>query len=227
MESKYFTSLKSLADSRYREFQSKLVPNIPAEAILGVRMPDLRRLSQKIRKEDDEYKEFLRDLPHKYYDENQLHALLVNEIKDFDEALWYVEEFLPHVDNWATCDSLAVEAFKINPEYLLPHIKKWINSNRIYTIRFGVCCLMRYFLDKDFNPEYLRWVGDIKSDEYYVSMGRGWYFATALVKQWDETICFLNGANLPKDVLRITIQKGIDSFRLTSEHKGVLRGMRQ
>ena len=218
--------LFKLQDKEYREFQSKLIPNINKERIIGVRTPLLRQLSKKIIKENN-YSDFLNDLPHKYFDENQIHAFIISEIKDYDECLFEFNKFLPYIDNWATCDQSSPKIFLKNSDKLINEIKRWIKSKDTYTIRFGIGMLMRNYLDKDFKPEYLELVSNIKSKEYYVNMMIAWFFATALAKQYDSTISYIENNKLDIWVHNKTIQKSVESYRIIDEHKEYLRSLRR
>ncbi len=214
--------LFKLQDKEYREFQSKLIPNINKERIIGVRTPLLRQLSKKIIKENN-YSDFLNDLPHKYFDENQIHAFIISEIKDYDECLFEFNKFLPYIDNWATCDQSSPKIFLKNSDKLINEIKRWIKSKDTYTIRFGIGMLMRIYLDDNFKPEYLKMVSNIKSDEYYVNMMIAWFFATALAKQYDSTIEYIKNYKLDKWVHNKIIQKSIESYRISKEKKEYLK----
>ena len=186
--------LFKLQDIKYRDFQAKLIPTVKQDAIIGTRTPELRSLAKKIVKED--YTSFINQLPHKYFDENQLHAFILSEIKDYDECINYINKFLPYVDNWATCDQMSPKVFKKHHTELLEQIKVWIKSKDTYTIRFGIGMLMQHYLDDEFKPEYMKWVASIKSDEYYVNMMIAWYFATALTKQYKDAILYIENNKL-------------------------------
>ena len=214
--------LFKLQDKEYREFQSKLIPNINKERIIGVRTPLLRQLSKKIIKENN-YSDFLNDLPHKYFDENQIHAFIISEIKDYDECLFEFNKFLPYIDNWATCDQSSPKIFLKKSDKLINEIKRWIKSKDTYTIRFGIGMLMRIYLDDNFKPEYLKMVSNIKSEEYYVNMMIAWFFATALAKQYDSTIEYIKNYKLDKWVHNKIIQKSIESYRISKEKKEYLK----
>ena len=217
--------LFDLQDKSYADFQSKLLPTVPRETVIGVRTPDLRKLAKQLSR-TPAAKEFLQSLPHRYFDENQLHAFILSEEKDFGTCLAELERFLPFVDNWATCDQLSPRCFKKYAAELLPHIRKWMRSTHTYTIRFGICSLMRYYLDEAFLPEYLQWVASIKSDEYYIRMMQAWFFATALAKQWNATLPYIEQHRLEKDTHNKTIQKAVESFRITDEQKAFLKTLR-
>ena len=217
--------LFDLQDKAYADFQSKLLPTVPRKTVIGVRTPDLRKLAKQLSR-TPAAKEFLQSLPHRYFDENQLHAFILSEEKDFGTCLAELERFLPYVDNWATCDQLSPRCFKKYAAELLPHIRKWMRSTHTYTIRFGICSLMRYYLDEAFLPEYLQWVASIESDEYYIRMMQAWFFATALAKQWNATLPYIGQHRLEKDTHNKTIQKAVESFRITPEQKALLKTLR-
>ena len=218
--------LFKLQDKEYRNMQIKIIPNVNPDTIIGVRTPELRNLAKRLFK-DNNYVEFINDLPHKYFDENQLHAFIISMIKDYNECLDSFNKFLPYIDNWATCDQQSPKAFLKHPNELLIEIKKWIKSKDTYTIRFGVSMLMRNYLDDNFKPEYLEMVSKIKSCEYYVNMMIAWFFATALAKQYDSTIPYIENNKLDTWVHNKTIQKSIESFRITQEHKDYLRSLKR
>lgn len=214
--------LFALQDVKYRDFQSGLIPNIPPETMIGVRTPELRKLAKEVGINED----FLAALPHRYFDENQLHAFIISAIRDKTECLRRAEEFLPYVDNWATCDQMSLKCFKKSPEGLLPRIRIWIKSPHTYTVRFGVGCLMEFFLDEHFSPEYIELVSEIRSDEYYVNMMIAWYFATALAKQYETAVGYIERRSLDPWVHRKAVQKAIESSRVTDSHKQYLRTLR-
>ena len=218
--------LFKLQDIKYRDFQSKLIPNIDSSSMIGVRTPDLRKLAKKYEKMDD-ISIFLEKLPHSYFDENQLHAFIISERKDYDKCIKEVESFLPYIDNWATCDQLSPKAFKKNKKDLLKYLKKWISSTHTYTLRFAIGMFMQHFLDEDFNMEYPKIIAKIKSDEYYINMMIAWYFATALAKQYDKILPFIEGKKLEKWTHNKTIQKAIESYRITAEQKAYLKTLKQ
>jgi len=219
------SKLFALQDQAYADFQSKLLPTVQRETIIGVRTPDLRKMAKQICK-TPVAQEFLHSLPHRYFDENQLHAFILSEEKDFDRCLEELELFLPYVDNWATCDQLSPKCFKKYPQELLPHIRKWMKSKHTYTKRFGIGMLMRYYLDEEFKPEYLEWVASIKSDEYYIRMMQAWFFATALAKQLDATLPYIEQHRLHPWTHNKAIQKAVESFRITDEQKALLKTLR-
>ena len=211
-------------DKKYRDLQIKTIPNVSPDTIIGVRTPELRNISKELVKED--YSSFLNDLPHKYFDENQLHAFTISLLKDYDECVMYINKFLPYVDNWATCDQMSPKVFKKNTDKLLKQIKIWIKSNKTYTIRFGVGMLMKYYLGDNFKLDYLNMVSNIKSDEYYVNMMIAWFFATALAKQYDLVIKIIEDKKLDKWTHNKTIQKAIESYRITALQKEYLRSLK-
>ena len=217
--------LYTLQDIKYRDFQGKLLPTVDPKSIIGVRTPDLRKLAKELVREDGSGT-FLETLPHTYFDENQLHAFILSEIKDYDRCIALVERFLPYVDNWATCDQLSPKVFRKHKSALLTHIKSWLKSDSTYTVRFAVGMLMQHFLDDDFSPAYPKMVAAIKSDEYYINMMRAWYFATALAKQYDAAVPYIEQKKLDVWTHNKTIQKAIESYRIKSEQKEHLRTFR-
>ena len=217
--------LFSFRDEKFAAFQARLIPNIAPERIIGVRTPELRKLAKALRG-SDEAEAFLKELPHEFFEENNLHAFLLCEIKDFEHCVRRVEEFLPYVDNWATCDQLRPRVFAKNKQALLPCIRAWIASDRVYTRRFGIGMLMSHFLDEDFREEYLGWVSDIHSAEYYVNMMIAWYFATALAKQYKAALPYIEERRLDPWVHNKTIQKALESFRVSDEQKKLLRTLK-
>lgn len=218
-------TLQSLSDESYRDFHAKLIPNVNKELIIGVRTPQLKSFAKSI-VSTKLAENFINQLPHKYYEENNLHAFLLNEEKDFEKCVILIEKFLPYVDNWATCDGLRPKSFNKNKEKLLPYIYRWLSSKHAFTIRFAIEMLMVHFLDDDFSPKYLEIVSKIVSNEYYVNMMIAWYFATALAKKYDFAIKYLEERMLSEFVHNKTIQKAIESFRITKEHKGYLRSLK-
>ncbi len=220
-----YEELLKVKDDTYKEFQAKLVPNIDPGTILGVKTPQMRQIAKEMysSKEKDA---FLKDLPHKYYEENLVHFFIISMIKDFDECIREVERFLPYVDCWPVSDQASPRSFKKNHEKLLPFIKKWIKSKHLYTSRFGIRMLMNEFLGDEFKDEYAKLVASVKSDEYYLKMMVAWYFATALAKNYDETIKYIEERKLDDWVLKKTIQKAVESYRVTDEHKEYLKSFR-
>lgn len=227
------SKLLELADPKYKEFHQGLVPTLNPDKIIGVRTPAVRTLAKQMRKDAlndpqaaKKLNAFLQDLPHEYYDENQLHAMIVAEEKDFDLALRQVEAFLPYIDNWATCDQLSPKAFRKKPDELLPHIYSWIDSGETYMIRFGVVTLMNNYLGDNFLPGQMEKVAAIRSDEYYVKMAVAWYFATALGKRFDIARNYIEKRRLDPWTHNKTIAKCMDSDRVVEEHKNYLRMLR-
>jgi len=225
MQSKNFIlgSLYTAADAVYRDFNSKIVPTVNVKKIIGVRTPVLRAMVRDMAK-SGVYKDFVRDLPHKFFEENQLHAFIISGFRDFDLAIAAVDEFLPYVDNWATCDQMSPKVFAKNANKLLPYIKKWIKSKHVYTVRFAVLCLMRYYMDANFDEKYADMVLGIKTEEYYVNMMRAWYFATAAAKYFDRIYPYFE--KLDSWTRARAIQKAIESYRVAPEHKVKLRKAR-
>ena len=214
-----------LQDAKYRDFQRKLIPTVPPEKVIGVRTPALRAMAKEVDKRED-IGIFLQELPHTYFDENQLHAFILSGMKDYAECLSAVDRFLPYVDNWATCDQLSPRVFQKHKPELLATVRKWISSGETYTVRFGVGMLMEHFLDEDFDPVYLETVAVIRSEEYYVRMMVAWYFATALAKQYESALPFLEGRRLDVWTHNKTIQKAVESYRITPEQKKYLRALK-
>lgn len=214
--------LFALRDISYGDFHAKLVPNIPRELLIGVRVPEARKLAKRLAKEP-EASEFLKDLPHKYYDENILHALLISEMKDYDACIVAIDEFLSYIDNWAVCDILSPKIFKEHKTSLLEKIKEWSASDKTYTCRFGLEMLMSYFLDNDFKPDYLEITTSVHSEEYYVRMMIAWFFATALAKHWDTTVKYIEDHRLDTWTHNKAIQKARESRRITPKQKEYLK----
>lgn len=218
--------LFALQDEKYGDFQSKLIPGLPREQVIGLRMPAMRKLAKEFAKEE-EAAAFLKQLPHTYYDENVLHALLIASMKDYDACMEAVEAFLPYIDNWAVCDGLSPKVFRKHKKELLEKIKFWIPSEHTYTCRFGMGMLMRWFLDEDFQPEYLEMPAAVRSEEYYVNMMTAWFFATALAKQWDAAIPYLEQSRLDSWTHNKAIQKARESYRITPEQKEYLKTLKK
>ena len=217
-----YERLAACRDEKYKDFLSRLVPNIPKNTVLGVRTPAMRRIAKEI-KGTKEAEEFLSVLPHKYYEENLVHFFLIAMIKDFGECVKAVETFLPYVDCWPVCDQSSPKVFAKEHEKLVPFIEKWISSDHVYTVRFGIRMLMNEFLGDDFRPEYPEWVAAVKGGDYYIKMMVAWYFATALAKRYDESIVFIEQHRLEPWTHKKAIQKAIESFRVTREHKEYLK----
>ena len=220
-----YHELLAVKDDAYRALQMKIVPNVPPETILGVRTPDLRRIAKNISAGADR-DAFLRDLPHAYYEENLIHFFVLAGIRDFDACVRGMEAFLPFVDCWPVSDQATPKAFRKNREKLLPYVENWIASEHVYTARFGIRMLMNEYLDADFKPEYLAFVAAKTGEDYYLKMMIAWYFATALAKQYDAALPYLERRRLDDWTHRKTIQKALESFRVPDEHKAYLRTLR-
>ena len=218
------TELYHLQDTEYKAFHCGLIPNIDPDRVIGIRMPQLKAYAKSLKNAD--MSAFLRDLPHKYYEENNLHGILIMGVKDYDESLKAINTFLPYVDNWATCDMLRPISFKKHRPELLEEIKRWLSAEHTYTIRFGLEMLMLHFLEEDFKPVYLKWAAGIQSTEYYVNMMLAWYFATALAKQWEASLPYIENCCLEPWVHNKSIQKAIESYRITPEQKAYLRTLK-
>lgn len=217
--------LFKLKDEKFGDFNARLIPDADRETVIGVKTPELKKLAKVIVKENISDK-FLKQLPHKYFEENQLHAFIISDIKDFDIALREIERFLPYIDNWATCDQLIPKAIAKNPERILPKADEWLKSEHTYTVRFAIAIYMRYFLDDRFKKDYLYKISSLKSDEYYVNMMIAWYFATALAKQYDTAISVFEKHLLDKWTHNKAIQKARESYRVSDEHKRILIEMK-
>lgn len=218
--------LFELRDAEYADFQLKLTPGFTADNFIGVRMPAVRRLAKEIGN-SEEAEAFMQSLPHRYYDENMLHGALISGMKDYGKCLAALEEFLPYMDNWAVCDTTNPKVFAKHKEELLIRIREWIKSGHTYTCRYGIGMLMRLYLDGDFKPEYNGLPAAVKSSEYYVNMMIAWYYATALAKQWDATIGYIENNRLDVWVHNKTIQKARESFRITDEQKAYLKTLKR
>lgn len=218
--------LFELRDEKYREFQKPLLPSVPENRLIGVRTPVLRRFANSFVK-SDEAAEFMKALPHTSYDADNLHAFLIEKIKDFDACIKSLDTFLPYIDNWATCDMMSPKILAKHTEDLLPHIDRWLVSQYTYEIRFGILSLMRYYIEDNFEPTVLEKVVSVKSDEYYVNMARAWFFATALATQWDSVIKIIEDNALDTFTHNKTIQKAVESYRITDEQKRILKTMKR
>lgn len=218
--------LLEMQDVEYAARHATLIPNIPEETVLGIRVPDIRRLAKEYFK-DPEHVQFMKALPHKYYDENLIHGMLISEIKDYEQCVRETDAFLPYVDNWAVCDTMSPKVFKKHKPELIEKIMEWSASEDDYTCRFGIEMLMSHFLDEDFRPEYLEIPAKVVSDEYYVNMMIAWFFATALAKQWDATVPYIEKNRLPVWVHNKTVQKARESFRITEEQKEYLKRLKR
>ena len=220
-----YRKLYDLQDLKYRDMQIKIIPTVEPESVIGVRTPELKSIAKDILK-DGNYKGFLEELPHRYFEENQLHAFIISGIKDLNECMEDLETFLPYVDNWATCDQMSPKRFKKDKDVLLTHIKEWLESGKTYTVRFGVKMLMDHFLDEDFDPVYPEMVAKLRSEEYYVNMMIAWYFATALAKQYESILPFIEEKRLDDWTHNKAIQKSLESRRITEEQKLYLKSLK-
>lgn len=217
--------LFELQDLKYKEFSCKLMPTVNPETVIGVRTPELRKLAREFSK-TSEGSEFLKILPHGYYEENNLHGFLIETLGDYDAAVASIDEFLPYIDNWATCDLISPKIFKKHLPELYEKIKVWLISGRTYTVRFGIGMLMSFYLDEAFRPEMLELVAGIRSEEYYVKMMIAWYFATALAKQYETTVAYIQEQRLEKWTHNKAIQKAVESYRIGDEAKAYLRTLK-
>ena len=218
--------LLALQDTGYQAFQAKLMPTVDPATVIGVRMPLLRQLARELAATPDAAA-FMADLPHRYYEENTLHGLLISRMNDYAAAVDALERFLPYVDNWATCDCISPRAFGKRPPQLPAQLHAWMRAAHPYTVRFAIGMLMQLYLDDAFHPEYLDWVAEVHSEEYYVNMMVAWYFATALAKQPAATLPFLQQNRLPAWVHNKTIQKAVESYRIPPEQKELLKTLRR
>lgn len=217
--------LFKMQDLEYKKFHSKLMPTVDEQKIIGIRIPMLRKFAKEFAKSCDA-EGFIAELPHTYYEENNLHAFVLEKIRDFETAVKLTEEFLPYIDNWATCDMFMPLVFKNNKDKILPYALNWIKSNNIYTIRYGVGILMKLFLDENFKEDYMKVVSDVASEEYYVNMMIAWYFATALAKQYKSAVEYIEQKRLPVWVHNKTIQKAVESYRIPNETKEYLKTLK-
>lgn len=219
------TELFKMRDVDYAQFQGKLIPTVSADRVIGVRTPALRAFAKDLYKDPD-IDEFLCATPHQYFDEDQLHAFVISLEKDFDKCIALLEEFLPFIDNWATCDQLSPKCFKKEQKKLLSYIKVWIKSNHTYTVRFAIGMLMQHYLDDGFKTEYADMVAEVRSDEYYINMMIAWYFATALAKQYESIVPYIEERRLAVWVHNKAIQKSVESYRITAEQKEYLKTLK-
>ncbi len=211
-----------MGEEEYREFISKLMPTVYKKKVIGIRTPNLRKYAKGL----ENYEEFIRKLPHEYFEENNLHAFLIEKEQDFDRCIENLNAFLPYVDNWATCDSMKPKVLKKEPQKLLKHIKRWIKSKDVYAVRYAINLLMSFYLDENFDESYLMLVKNIRSEEYYINMMRAWYFATALAKRYEETLPYIKNKELDTWTHNKTIQKAVESFRISKEQKEYLRTLK-
>lgn len=226
IQNEIISRLYDLQDISFRDFQSRLIPAVDGDSVIGVRTPELRSLAKELAKRGD-ISEFLNAVPHRYFDENQLHAFIISLTKDFELCMEQVCGFLPFIDNWATCDQLSPKVFKKHKSELLPIINLWLESGKTYIVRFGVKMLMDHFLDESFDVEYPQKVALIRSEEYYVNMMKAWYFATALAKQYDAVIPFIERGELDTFTHSKAIQKAVESYRITPEQKAYLKSLKK
>lgn len=215
-----------MQDLEYRRFQSRLMPTVEEESVIGVRIPLLRKYAALLAK-TEEGTQFMKELPHHYYEENNLHGFLIEKIKDYDECVKELDRFLPYVDNWATCDMMSPKILKKYPEKLLEKIREWIRSKDTYTVRFAIGCLMNDYLEEEFQENYLKMVANVESEEYYIRMMQAWYFATALAKQYEAALPLLQQNCLNVWVHNKTIQKAVESYRISPEQKNYLRTLKR
>ena len=224
-KSKLYRKMYDLQDLKYRDMQIRIIPTVEPASVIGVRTPELRAMAKELLKAG-EYKDFLEDLPHKYFEENQLHAFIISGIKDLRECMEELEKFLPYVDNWATCDQMSPKIFMKHREVLFAHIKEWIKSDKTYTVRFGVGMLMEHFLDDDYDPKYPEMIAGLRSEEYYVNMMIAWYFATALAKQYESILPYIEQKRLDDWTHNKAIQKSLESRRIGDEQKLYLKSLK-
>lgn len=217
--------LFAMQDLSYRDFHSRLMPDVDKAAVIGVRVPELRKYVKELAK-DPEIQEFLDDLPHQYYEENNVHGFLIQQMKEYEKCMEELEKFLPYINNWAICDMTSPKVFKKHKEELLEAVRRWIASNHIYTVRYGIGMLMQHYLDEDFREEYPQMVSEIQSEEYYVNMMIAWYFATALAKQYETILPYIEKQKLDVWTHNKTIQKACESYRITPEQKAYLRTLK-
>ena len=225
VEARIRVRLFAMQDAKYRDFTAKLTPTVPPERIIGVRTPELRKYAVELSKTEDAAA-FMAALPHLYQEENNLHAFLIERIADYDACVAALDAFLPYVDNWATCDSMSPKCLKKQLPRLTGEIRRWMASDWVYTVRFGMGMLMRHFLDDAFDPAYLDWVAALRSEEYYINMMIAWFFATALAKQWDATLPFIVNCRLEPWVHNKAIQKAVESYRIPEDRKIWLRAQK-
>lgn len=217
--------LFAMQDLSYRDFHSRLMPDVDKAAVIGVRVPELRKYVKELVK-DPEIQEFLDDLPHQYYEENNVHGFLIQQMKEYEKCMEELEKFLPYINNWATCDMTSPKVFKKHKEELLEAVRRWIASDHVYTVRYGIGMLMQHYLDEDFREEYPQMVSEIQSEEYYVNMMIAWYFATALAKQYETILPYIEKQKLDVWTHNKTIQKACESYRITPEQKAYLRTLK-
>jgi len=218
-------TLFSLENKEYKDFHSKLIPNVPNEKIIGVRTPLLRKYAKELYA-SRESEDFIKTLPHSFYEENNLHAFLIEQINEYDKVIAEIDRFLPFVDNWATCDMTSPRCFAKNIDKLYKDAFRWIDSGQTYAVRFGVCMLMKHYLGEELKSEHINKVADIKSDAYYVKMAVAWYFATALTKNYDTALPYIQDHKLDTWVHNKAIQKACESFQIPKENKSILKTLK-
>ena len=211
-------------DKEYAKFAMKLTPGLDEKNVIGVRFPDLKAVYKEL--DEKEKAEFMKETPHRYFEENNLHSVIISHIKDESECVKAMESFAPYIDNWSTCDTISPAVFKKHKDILTPKIREWIRSDRVYTVRLGVCMLMKYYLDEDFSPEYNDLAAGIISDEYYINMMCAWYFATALAKQYEYTVPYLEKRLLTPAVHKMTVRKALESYRVSDERKAYIKSLK-
>ena len=217
------SDLFNMRDDKFAKFNASLLPGLSQKSIIGVRTPELRKYAKTIQNAN----KFLNKLPHTYFEENQIHAFILSDIRDFDTCVDLIDKFLPYIDNWATCDQMAPKIFAKNTNKLSPWVNKWIKSKHVYTVRFAIGVLMRYYMGDKFTPEYTEFVKNINTNEYYINMMRAWYFATGLAKHWDIMIKIIENNCLDLWTHNKTIQKAIESYRITKNQKQYLRQLKR
>lgn len=222
MHEKIVSDLFAMRDEKFAKFNTKLIPTTESKCVIGVRTPELKKYAKTISTPD----KFLQKLPHEFFEENQIHAFILSNIRDFEKCVKLVNAFLPYVDNWATCDQLIPKIFAKNTDHLLPYIHKWIKSKHTYTVRFAIGLLMRYYIGDKFDSSYADMIVKIQTDEYYINMMRAWYFATALAKNWDDIIGIIKNKKLDTWTHNKTIQKSIESYRISPEQKEYLKKLK-
>lgn len=222
MHEKIVSDLFAMRDEKFAKFNAKLIPTTESKCVIGVRTPELKKYAKTISTPD----KFLQKLPHEFFEENQIHAFILSNIRDFEKCVKLVNAFLPYVDNWATCDQLIPKIFTKNTDHLLPYIHKWIKSKHTYTVRFAIGLLMRYYIGDKFDSSYADMIVKIQTDEYYINMMRAWYFATALAKNWDDIIGIIKNKKLDTWTHNKTIQKSIESYRISPEQKEYLKKLK-
>ena len=224
LEEQVRQDLFEMRDAKYQEFQSSLMPTMDGKKVIGVRIPQIRAYVRELRKRKD-WRDYLKILPHEYYEENNVHAFLIASMRDYDECIEALDAFLPYVDNWSTCDAMSPKIFKNHLPELLEPVKRWMASGKTYTVRFGIEMLMKFYLGDAFVPEYLEWVGNLQvnPDDYYLNLIVAWYFSAALAKQWDAAIPWIEQKRLPVWVHNKTIQKSNESYRITAEQKKYIK----